>query len=180
MQPVDAIRAVLAQYPGAFIVSSCGFVSRDLYNADDRPESFYLVGSMGMALPVALGMAIARPTVDVVALDGDGAALMNLGAMAMVGAWKPRNLTHVVLDNGVHESTGGQKAVGVDFPAAARAAGYASASSVSRAELITRATLGPTFLRLEVDRRVGPPGRRVQHRPEHLVERVMSQLRERA
>ena len=70
-----------------------------------------MVGSMGCVTPVALGLALARPDLDVVALDGDGAALMRMGAFATLGTYGPSNLTHVPLDNGAHDSTGGQATV---------------------------------------------------------------------
>jgi phosphonopyruvate decarboxylase len=88
-----------------------------------------MVGSMGCVLPLALGLALARPDLKVVALDGDGAALMRLGAFATVGAYRPPNLYHLLLDNGVHDSTGGQFTVAAhtDFAQIAAACGYGSA-----------------------------------------------------
>jgi phosphonopyruvate decarboxylase len=87
-----------------------------------------MVGSMGCVVPLALGLALARPDLRVVALDGDGAALMRMGAFATVGAYGPSNLQHLLLDNGVHDSTGGQATVspGVSFAEIATACGYAS------------------------------------------------------
>jgi phosphonopyruvate decarboxylase len=80
-------------------------------------------------LPLALGLALARPDLRVLALDGDGAALMRLGAFATAGAYGPANLWHLLLDNGVHDSTGGQATVSpnVSFSDVAAACGYASA-----------------------------------------------------
>ena len=85
-----------------------------------------MVGSMGCASSFGLGIAIARPDRRVIVLDGDGAALMRLGAMATVGFTRPDNLVHVLLDNGIHESTGGQTTVSasIDFPSIASACGY--------------------------------------------------------
>ena len=87
---------------------------------------------MGGASGMALGVAMTRPQRRVVVLDGDGAALMKLGALATIGAQRPANLLHVLLDNGVHDSTGGQSTVSasVDFAAVALACGYAAAWSV--------------------------------------------------
>src|SRR6202012_2263206 len=88
-----------------------------------------MVGSMGCVTPFALGLALARPDLKVVALDGDGAALMRMGVFATLGAYGPANLTHVLLDNGAHDSTGGQATVSsqVSFAGVAAAGGYASA-----------------------------------------------------
>jgi phosphonopyruvate decarboxylase len=87
-----------------------------------------MVGSMGCVTPLALGLALARPDLKVIVLDGDGAALMRLGAFATVGATAPRNLWHLLLDNAAHESTGGQATVSasVAFADVAAACGYRS------------------------------------------------------
>ena len=112
--------------PRDVLVSTTGYTSRELYALGDRPNQLYLVGAMGCASSVGLGLALARPDVRVTVLDGDGAALMRLGAMAMIGYRRPPNLLHVVLDNGMHESTGGQPTVtaSIDLAAVARACGY--------------------------------------------------------
>lgn len=116
--------------PTAAIVATTGKCGRELFTLADRPQHLYLVGSMGCAGPVGLGVArhSDRP---VIVLDGDGAALMKLGGLATIGAYAPRNLVHVVLDNGVHDSTGGQATVSgtVDFARIAQACGYARTAS---------------------------------------------------
>jgi phosphonopyruvate decarboxylase len=126
----EALRLVVAQTPAAstVVMASTGFCARELYAIDDRPNHFYMVGSMGCLLPLALGLALARPDLRVVALDGDGSALMRMGALATAGAYGPPNLWHLLLDNGVHESTGGQATVSpnVAFADVAAACGYAS------------------------------------------------------
>jgi phosphonopyruvate decarboxylase len=110
---------------------------------------------MGCVVPLALGAALARPDLRVVALDGDGAALMRMGAFATVGAYGPDNLLHLLLDNGVHDSTGGQATVSghVSFADVAAACGYASAfetDDVTRVGPWLAAPLiaGPQFARL--------------------------------
>lgn len=107
------------------IVSTTGKTSRELYTIADREQHFYLVGAMGAAGPVGLGVALHTPR-PVIVVDGDGAVLMRLGSLAMAGAFAPRNLVHVVLDNGVHDSTGGQRTLAgcVDLPSVAAACGY--------------------------------------------------------
>jgi phosphonopyruvate decarboxylase len=127
----QALREVVARTPGrsTAVLASTGFCGRELYAIDDRPNHLYMVGSMGCVLPLALGLALSRPDLRVVAVDGDGAALMRMGAFATVGAYGPPNLQHLLLDNGVHDSTGGQATVspGVSFGDVASACGYASA-----------------------------------------------------
>jgi phosphonopyruvate decarboxylase len=127
----EALRLVVAQTPadGTVLLATTGFCGRELYAIDDRPNQLYMVGSMGCILPFALGLALARPDLRVIALDGDGAALMRMGAFATAGAYGPSNLWHLLLDNGVHDSTGGQATVApfVSFAEVAAACGYAAA-----------------------------------------------------
>ena len=127
----DALERVIAATPAdsTVVFASTGFCGRELYALDDRPNQLYLVGSMGCVTPFALGVALARPDLNVVALDGDGAALMRMGVFATLGAYGPSNLTHVLLDNGAHDSTGGQATVSpqVSFAGVAAACGYADA-----------------------------------------------------
>jgi phosphonopyruvate decarboxylase len=93
------------------LVATTGFNGRALYALGDKPNQLYMVGSMGCAAPFGLGLAIAQPKRRVIVLDGDGALLMRLGALATLGYERPRNLVHVALDNEVHDSTGGQSTV---------------------------------------------------------------------
>lgn len=152
LDPNEALVAVQAATAGAVVIATTGYTGRALYALDDRPNQLYMVGSMGCAPSLALGLALARPDLRVVVLDGDGAALMRLGAYATIGRERPANLVHVLLDNGTHESTGGQPTVGshVDFPAVAHAAGYPVVRSVATAielgEAIDEGTEGLKFV----------------------------------
>jgi phosphonopyruvate decarboxylase len=152
----DALRVVVDHTPVAstLVLASTGFCGRELYALADRPNQLYMVGSMGCVVPLALGLAMARPDLRVVALDGDGAALMRMGAFATVGAYGPANLQHLLLDNGVHDSTGGQATVSshLSFAAIARACGYAAAVETDevarlRSWLETAPIGGPQFAR---------------------------------
>jgi phosphonopyruvate decarboxylase len=126
---VQALERMLAFIPDtAAVVATTGFTGRELYALDDRKQHLYQVGSMGCAAPMGLGVAL-NVDCPVVVIDGDGAALMKLGGMATIGAYRPKNLIHVVMDNSAYESTGGQPTVSpsVDFANAAIACGYAKA-----------------------------------------------------
>jgi len=114
----------------AAVIATTGKCGRELFTLADREQHLYQVGSMGGASGMALGLALNTPR-PVVVLDGDGAALMKLGTFATVGAHRPSDLTHILLDNGVHDSTGGQATAspGVDFAAVALACGYSYAAS---------------------------------------------------
>jgi phosphonopyruvate decarboxylase len=161
-----ALQRVIAQTPAesTVVLASTGFCGRELYALDDRPNQLYMVGSMGCLTPFALGLALARPDLHVVALDGDGAALMRMSAFATLGAYGPANLTHLLLDNGAHDSTGGQATVSpqVSFAGVAAACGYASAVEGDDLavldELFASPPLdGPRFVRLTI-RRGTPDG----------------------
>jgi phosphonopyruvate decarboxylase len=137
------------------VLASTGFCGRELYAIEDRSNHLYMVGSMGCVVPLALGLALARPDLRVVALDGDGAALMRMGAFATVGAYGPPNLWHLLLDNGAHDSTGGQATVSpnVAFAEIAAACGYASSLDTDALSAISEwldlpPLDGPRFARL--------------------------------
>jgi phosphonopyruvate decarboxylase len=143
--PPPSRAAVLERFldlvsPEAAVIATTGKCGRELFTLGDRPQHLYQVGSMGCAAGMGLGVAMNTPR-GVVVLDGDGAALMKLGTLATIGAYAPANLTHVLLDNGVHDSTGGQATVSasVDFAGVALACGYASAASVSSLDGFERA-----------------------------------------
>jgi phosphonopyruvate decarboxylase len=126
---IAILERVLALAPtSAPIIATTGKAGRELFTLDDRDQHLYQVGSMGCASPMGLGVAITTGQRTIV-MDGDGAALMKLGSLATIGAYQPPGLLHVLLDNGVHDSTGGQATVSpvVDFAGVALACGYAGA-----------------------------------------------------
>ncbi len=139
------------------VIATTGKTGRELFMLQDRPQHFYLVGSMGGAAGVGLGVALntRRP---VTVLDGDGAALMKLGTLATIGAYAPASLLHILLDNGMHDSTGGQPTVSgsVDFAAIAAACGYRRAATCDNLaafeELFMRfsAVPGPSLLHVKI------------------------------
>jgi phosphonopyruvate decarboxylase len=125
---ISALESLLAILPdSAAVIATTGKCGRELFALADREQHLYQVGSMGCASAMGLGVAL-NVTRPVVVLDGDGAALMKLGNLATIGAYAPKNLVHVLLDNRVHDSTGGQATVSpfVDFPRVAVACGYRS------------------------------------------------------
>ena len=155
---VSALRRVLDLVPDeAALIASTGKCGRELFTLADRPQHLYQIGSMGCAGALGLGIALnaRRP---VVVLDGDGAALMKLGAIATIGAQGPENLVHLVLDNGVYDSTGGQATVSanVDFARVALACGYRRAASCDSIEGLDQALSealavpGPALIHLRI------------------------------
>lgn len=125
------------------IVSTTGMISRELFEYraamnQGHERDFLTVGSMGHASQIALGIAMAKTDRKVWCFDGDGAAIMHMGSMAIVANKAPKNYVHVVFNNGAHDSVGGQPTVGlkIDLPAVAKAVGYKATYSVdSKAEL---------------------------------------------
>ena len=108
------------------VIGGVGNTNFDLWSAGRRPQNFYMLGSMGLSIPIALGVALAQPRRHVIALEGDGSLLMQLGCLTTIAALKPANLTMVIMDNGLYQITGGQPtpAAGIaDYVAFARAAG---------------------------------------------------------
>ena len=153
-----ALERILAIIPDeAAIIATTGKSGRELFTLADRPQHLYQVGSMGCASAMALGVAlnVERP---VLALDGDGAALMKMGTLATIGTQAPANLIHLILDNGVHDSTGGQSTVSqnVDFATVALACGYRSGFSTDSLEGLEQALLeslaapGPHMIHMRI------------------------------
>jgi len=141
----DLLQAVQeAVDDNSIVIATTGFTGRELYALEDRENQLYMVGSMGCASTLGLGLALAQPERQVVVLDGDGAALMRMGGMATLGHERPANLTHVLLDNGLHESTGGQSTVSgsLDFCAIARGCGYPDIQSVATPDALKAALAG--------------------------------------
>jgi thiamine pyrophosphate-dependent acetolactate synthase large subunit-like protein len=115
------------------VVAGIGNTNFDVFAAGHRPQNFYMLGSMGLACPIALGVALAQPERGVIALEGDGSILMALGCLATIANAKPRNLTIIIWDNGIYQITGKQPtATGgiTDIVAVARGAGIAASEWV--------------------------------------------------
>lgn len=127
MSRIDLTRRLVGRLThGEIVVAGIGNANFDLFAAGPRPENFYMLGSMSLAVPIALGVALAQPSRRVFAVEGDGSMLMNLGALATVAMVAPQNLTVIVWDNGTYQITGGQAAAtaeATDLVAVARGAG---------------------------------------------------------
>ncbi len=150
MNKLEAIKALTGRLSPEDLVVCCnGMIGRELYTVGDRPASFYMIGSMGLGLSIALGLALARPSRRVIALDGDGNVLMGMNALASAGSERPPNLYHVVLDNQAHASTGGQRTISGDvrLEAVASAVGYRAthrAETLDHFDAALRDALGPS------------------------------------
>ena len=180
-----ALRAVQSQMRSTdAVIATTGYTGRALYALDDRPGQLYMVGSMGCAASLGLGLALAEPRRRVIVLDGDGAALMRLGAQATLGYERPANLIHVLLDNEMHESTGGQATVShsADLAAVAHACGYPRVRRAASAEELARAVAegGEQLTFVHVKTRPGEAGNlpRPRLKPREIADRFRAWLRE--
>jgi thiamine pyrophosphate-dependent acetolactate synthase large subunit-like protein len=184
MRRADAIAAVLARVRDEIVVSANGWISREACAASDRGANFYMLGSMGLAAPIALGVALAQPQRRVVVLDGDGNLLMTLGTLAMIAQQRPAGFLHVVLDNERYGSTGGQRSLTTTLALddLARAAGYAHVRRAAGADELDEAVAellradGPAFLLVKVASEADGDAPRVPHEPEAIAERVRTAL----
>ena len=146
------------------VIGGIGNTNFDLWASGQRPQNFYMLGSMGLAIPIALGVAIAQPKRHVVALEGDGSLLMQLGCLSTVAMRGQKNLTMVIWDNGSYQITGGQptaSASTADLVAIARGSGIANAAWAADEDDFDRlftAALdngGPTLIAARIDNKPG-------------------------
>ena len=160
----DLTRRLVGKLRDQAVVAGIGNANFDLYAAGHRAQNFYMLGSMGLACPIALGVALAQPERGVIALEGDGSLLMSLGCLATIATVKPRNLTVIVWDNGIYQITGKQPTAtshATDIVAVAIGAGIANSSWIRDEahfeELIGRGfgAGGPVLLAARIDDRPG-------------------------
>jgi thiamine pyrophosphate-dependent acetolactate synthase large subunit-like protein len=146
------------------VVGGIGNTNFDLWAAGHRPQNFYMLGSMGLAFPIALGVALAQPKRRVFALEGDGSLLMQMGCLSTIATLKPVNLTMIVMDNGVYQITGAQPtpaAAVADIVAIAQGSGIANSAWAADEEDFERlidqsltATV-PTLIGVRIDEKPG-------------------------
>ena len=133
MNRLEAIRRLVRLLDTEPVIANLGKNTYDLFAAGDRPQNFYTWGAMGSVSSTGLGLALARPDLRVVVLDGDGSLLMNLGSLATIALTRPVNLVHIVFDTGTYETTGGQAShtAGLtDLAAIGRGAGLSHVEAV--------------------------------------------------
>ncbi|HUG14559.1 MAG TPA: thiamine pyrophosphate-dependent enzyme [Thermomicrobiales bacterium] len=182
MSRLELTRRIVSAAGNELLVSGIGNATFDLIAAQDRVENFYMMGSMGLAIPIALGLAIAQPQRSVVVMEGEGSILMNLGALATVGREAPPNLTIVIWDNAQWQLTGGQPVAtesSCDIAAVARACGIAHVDSPADPNaferLVQRAidSPGPHAIVARID---ATGGRSAHMDPVYLKHRFMRAL----
>ena len=168
---------------GEAVIGGIGNTNFDLWASGQRPENFYMLGSMGLAFPIALGVAIAQPKRRVIGLEGDGSLLMQLGCLSTIAQRAPKNLSLIVFDNGVYQITGAQPtpAAGVaDIVSIARASGLAAtawAADEDDFERLVEAALAaaaPSLIAVKIDTK--PAAGMTNRDPVQIRERFMRGL----
>ncbi len=181
----EAITTIMELLDDQLVVCANGLISRETFTVRDRTENFYMIGSMGMASSIGVGVALSKPSRKTVILDGDGNLLMNLGSLPMIGSLQLKNLFHIVLDNEVYASTGNQPTISnvIELEKIAESARYAYVKKVVTNEDLRSEMAhilkneGPSFLLVKisdngVERDIG----RVDHSPEQIKKRFMSAI----
>lgn len=184
MNRADLTRRLVAKLDAEeAVVGGIGHTNFDLWMSGQRPQNFYMLGSMGLAVPIALGVAIAQPRRRVFALEGDGSILMQLAAFGTVATVAPKNLVIVVWDNGVYQITGAQKTLtstGTDLVAVAKAAGLAQSVWAADEEhfeaLLDKArdSNGPWFIAARTDNE--KPAGNTERDPAKIALRFMQSM----
>lgn len=181
----DALARIAPCLGDEVCIHANGFLSRAAFGARDADTCFYMIGSMGLASSIGLGVALARPDRRVVVFDGDGNVLMNLGTLATIATAAPSNLLHVCFDNSAHASTGAQPTISdrVALEEIARAAGYrwtGRVESPAALDAVLPAFLareGPAFLLVRIALGPpGPPGPRIPWTPAEMTARLRRAL----
>jgi len=185
MKGTDAFRELVPLLGDRPVVHANGYICRESFQVRDREANFYMIGSMGLASSIGLGVALGRPEKQVVVFDGDGNVLMAMGTLAMIAAAQPKNFVHVVFDNEVYESTGSQRSLSgeIALEEVARSMGYRHTERVTRKEDLAPAFKrmlaeeGPSFLLVKVEPAFDPATGRVTHTPEEIKTRFMNALK---
>lgn len=164
------------------IISANGYISRDLFNVKDKKTNFYMIGSMGLASSIALGVALKNTKKTIFVFDGDGNILMNLGSLVTIGSLQPKNLVHIIFDNSSHESTGGQptNSDNVKIKKIALGANYTVYEIKTEQRLMKilkkiKKDDGPIMLIIKIET-LKIIGKRITHKPIKIKENFMNAL----
>lgn len=182
MKRIDAINeiATKAKETDALLVANIGIPCKELHHVCDVPTNFYMLGSMGLASSIGLGLALARSGRNVIAIDGDGSVLMNMGSLATIASRSPKNYLLVIVDNGAYGSTGNQPTVtsmGTDLAEVARGAGnkdvFEADSSKGLREIMKEVNSGMIIVRVEPNNADVPA---IKMCPEEIIIRFMANI----
>ena len=159
MNRKEAMKLICQHLEDDIIISANGFISRDLFSSLEKASNFYMIGSMGLASSIGLGVSLKKPKKLIYVFDGDGNILMNLGSMTTIGKLKPKNLVHIIFDNQIHESTGGQytNSKNIDLEKIAKCVNYKTFVAKNKKELereirIIKFGEGPILLKIKISK----------------------------
>ena len=181
---LDAIAAARKGLGREPVIHANGYMCRESFSLGDRPENFYMIGSMGLASAIGLGFSLTNTNTPTVVLDGDGNLLMNLGILPLAAALQPRRFVHIVFDNEVYGSTGSQRSITTEIrlDRMAEAAGYRTVAAVTEADEITEAVRtaldsdGPHFILAKVTAEDAEVPR-IPYTPHQLRDRFRASVR---
>lgn len=178
----DAMRLIIKEIKNSIIISANGFISRDVFAIKDKSTNFYMIGSMGLASSIGLGIALKNPQKKIYVFDGDGNVLMNLGSLTSIGTLKPKNLIHIIFDNNIHESTGGQPSNSkeIKLEQIAKIVNYKifkaqNLNQLSKILSKSRKIQGPIFILINIEKSRNVSSR-VLLSPKKIKERFMSSI----
>lgn len=179
----EAIEILMEKISTEPIVAANGFISRDLFNVHDKKTNFYMIGSMGLASSIGLGIALKKPKKKIYVFDGDGNILMNLGSLTTIGKLKPKNLIHIILDNSMHESTGGQPTVSdtIKIEKIAKSCNYKqvikvnSKNDILKKIMSVKNSIGPIMIIIKI-KKGSSAGNRISTSPNKIKEQFINNL----
>ena len=179
----EAISTVVEKIGNHPIISANGFISRDLFEVCDKSSNFYMIGSMGLASSIGLGVALKNTKKKIFVFDGDGNILMNLGSLITIGITKPKNLVHVIFDNSSQESTGGQPTATnkIQLSKIAKSANYKVFQVKTKNQLVKifqkiKLISGPIMLIVKIEKG-GVISKRINMEPTKIKNRFMDSLK---
>ena len=177
-----AISTVVKKVGSHPIISANGFISRDLFEVCDKNSNFYMIGSMGLASSIGLGVALKNTKKKIFVFDGDGNILMNLGSLTTIGMTEPKNLVHVIFDNSSHESTGGQPTATnkIQLSKIAKSANYKVFQVKTKNQLVRvlqkiKLIPGPIMIIVKIEKG-GVISKRINIEPTKIKNRFMNSL----
>ena len=178
----EAVSIVAKKIGNQHIISANGFISRDLFEICEKNSNFYMIGSMGLASSIGLGVALKSTKKKIFVFDGDGNILMNLGSLITIGIIKPKNLVHVIFDNSSHESTGGQPTATnkIQLSKIAKSANYKVFQVKTKNQLVRvlqkiKLIPGPIMIIVKIEKG-GVISKRINIEPSKIKNRFMNSL----
>ena len=183
MNRKEAIEFISERIDNSPIIAANGFISRDLFSSSEKKTNFYMIGSMGLASSIGLGIALKKPKKRIFVFDGDGNILMNLNSLVTIGSLQPKNLIHIIFDNNMHESTGGQPTYSnqIDISKIAKTLRYTIFSVRTKKSLENtlekiRNMKGPIMILVKIQQNKEKKSERVRISPIKIKERFMGSI----